>query len=205
VPSSCATAGAGWSRAVPEPSATGGEPGVFVHATADIEAGARIGAGTRVWRNAHVREGAAIGRGCTIGANVLIDTGVTIGDGSKIQNNVSVYAGVEIDDEVLVGPSAVFTNDRYPRATGDWELVPTRVRRGASIGGNATVVCGVEIGERAMVGAGAVVTRDVEPHELVAGNPARRLGWLCDCGHVVARTTGPRPSQWRCASCGRTG
>ena len=123
----------------------------------------------------------------------------------KIQNNVSVYAGVEIDDHVLVGPSAVFTNDRYPRATGDWELVPTRVRRGASIGGNATVVCGVEIGEGAMVGAGAVVTRDVEPHELVAGNPARRLGWVCVCGGVLVHTAGPHPSPWRCDRCGRSG
>lgn len=151
-----------------------------------------------------MREGAVIGSGCTIGANVLIDAGVVVGEGVKIQNNVSVYAGVALDDHVLVGPGAVFTNDRFPRATGDWELVTTRVRRGASIGGNATLVCGVEIGEGAMVGAGAVVTRDVDAHELVAGNPARRLGWVCGCGRVIARTTGPRPAHWHCPSCGRT-
>jgi acetyltransferase-like isoleucine patch superfamily enzyme len=136
---------------------------------------------------------------------VLIDAGVTVGEGVKIQNNVSVYAGVSIEDHVLVGPSAVFTNDRLPRATGDWELVTTRIRKGASIGGNATVVCGVEIGEGAMVGAGAVVTGDVEPYELVVGNPARRLGWVCACGGVLAHTDGPRRSPWRCDRCGRSG
>lgn len=145
-----------------------------------------------------------MGRDCTIGANVFIDAGVAVGHGVKIQNNVSVYAGVEIDDDVLVGPSAVFTNDRYPRATGDWKLIATHVHRGASIGGNATLVCGVQIGEYAMVAAGAVVTHDVEPYELVAGNPARRLGWICRCGGVIAHTAGPHPSPWRCERCGRS-
>lgn len=181
-----------------------GRPDVFVHETAEIERTVTIGGGTRVWRNAHLREGAVIGDGCTIGANVFVDAGVRIGDRVKIQNNVSVYAGVLIEDEVLVGPSAVFTNDRFPRATGDWEPVSTRVRRRASIGANATLVCGVEIGEGAMIGAGGVVTRDVEDQELVAGNPARRMGWVCTCGRVLAHTTGPHPSPWTCASCGRS-
>ena len=180
-----------------------GWPGVLVHETAEIESDVGIGTGTRVWRNAHIREGARIGDGCVIGANVFVDAGVRIGNRAKIQNNVSVYAGVTIEDEVLVGPSAVFTNDRFPRAVGDWRLVSTTVRRGASIGANATLVCGIEIGEGAMIGAGAVVTRDVEDRELVAGNPARRLGWVCTCGHVLIRTSGRSPAVWACDACGR--
>jgi acetyltransferase-like isoleucine patch superfamily enzyme len=133
---------------------------------------------------------------------VFVDAGVTIGDRVKIQNNVSIYQGVHLDDEVFVGPSAVFTNDRFPRAVApDWELVETHVRRGASIGANATLMCGIELGEWATVAAGAVVTRSVAPYELVAGNPARRLGWVCRCGRVLARTTdelGPMT----CAVCG---
>ena len=121
-----------------------------MHATAEIEPGVRLGAGTRVWRNAHLRAGARVGEGCTIGGNVFIDAGVSVGHRVKVQNNVSVYAGVRLEDEVFVGPSAVFTNDRFPRATGAWDLVPTNVRRGASIGANATVVCGVEVGEGAI-------------------------------------------------------
>jgi dTDP-4-amino-4,6-dideoxygalactose transaminase/acetyltransferase-like isoleucine patch superfamily enzyme len=169
-----------------------------------VEPGATIGDGTRVWRHAHVRAGAVVGKNCTLAARVYVDAGVRIGDRVKIQDNVSVYAGVEIEDDVLVGPAAVFTNDLHPRAAGDWELVGTRIRRGASIGANATIVCGVEMGEGALVAAGAVVTRDVEPYELVAGNPARRLGWVCPCGRTLAQTDGPHPSPWRCAHCGRS-
>jgi acetyltransferase-like isoleucine patch superfamily enzyme len=129
---------------------------------------------------------------------------VLIGDRVKIQNNVSVYRGVRLDDEVFVGPSAVFTNDRFPRATSDdWEVVETRVRQGASIGANATIICGVVIGPWAVVGAGSVVTRDVDPHELVVGNPARRLGWVCRCGRVLARTSAGIPPM-TCAACGST-
>jgi UDP-2-acetamido-3-amino-2,3-dideoxy-glucuronate N-acetyltransferase len=179
--------------------------GVPVHDTAEIEPNVTLGRETSVWRNAHVRQGATVAEGCTIGANVFIHAGVNIGHRVKVQDNVSVYAGVRIEDEVLVGPSAVFTDDRFPRATGSWDLVPTNVRRGASIGANATLVCGVEVGEGAMVGAGSVVTRDVEAYELAAGNPARRLGWVCACGHVLARTSGPHPSPWNCPACGRSG
>lgn len=177
--------------------------GPYVHDTAIVESHALVGAGTRVWHHAHVRERASIGRDCTIGKNAFVDAGVVIGDGVKIQNNVSVYDGVRIEDEVFVGPSAVFTNDRFPRATGEWERVETIVRRGASIGANATVVCGVEIGTYATAAAGAVVTRDLAPHELVAGNPARRLGWVCRCGRVLARTDGAFPPS-TCRHCGTT-
>lgn len=173
-----------------------------VHPTAEIEADVSIGPGTNVWRQVHIRAGAAVGMECTIGGGVFIDAGVRIGDRVKIQNNVSVYKGVEIGDEVFVGPSAVFTNDRFPRAVGEWQVVPTIVKRGASIGANATIVCGIEVGEAALVAAGAVVTRDVEPHELVGGNPARRLGWVCTCGAVIARTEGDFPVTWQCAKCG---
>lgn len=175
--------------------------GYFAHETAIVERGAAIGSGTRVWHHAHVREGARIGEECVLGKNVFVDTGATVGNRVKIQNNVSVYNGVTIEDGVFVGPSAVFTNDRFPRATAtEWEIVPTLVRQGASVGANATIVCGVEIGEWATIAAGAVVTRSVEDHELVAGNPARRIGWVCDCGQVVTRDA-DRPADLRCARC----
>jgi UDP-2-acetamido-3-amino-2,3-dideoxy-glucuronate N-acetyltransferase len=164
----------------------------FVHPTADVEAGATIGPGTRIWHLGHIRTGARIGAGCNLGRNVYIDAGVQVGDRTKIQNNVSVYAGVTLEDEVFVGPSAVFTNDRLPRAHNDgWVVTTTVVRRGASIGANATLVCGVEIGEHAMVAAGAVVTRDVRPYELVAGNPARHRGWVNRQGEIVSRDAQP--------------
>lgn len=165
---------------------------IFIHPTADVEDGAAIGHGTKVWHLVHVRSTARIGAGCVLGRNVYVDAGVRIGDLVKIQNNVSVYHGVTIEDEVFVGPAAVFTNDMRPRAQNpDWTVVPTLVRRGASIGANATIVCGVEIGEYAMVAAGAVVTRDVQAHQLVAGNPARHLGWVDRRGEVVSRETEP--------------
>jgi len=160
----------------------------FVHPSAEVEDGATVGAGTRIWHLCHVRTGARIGAGCTLGRNVYVDAGVAVGDRVKIQNNVSVYAGVTLEDEVFVGPSAVFTNDLRPRAQNpDWVVTPTLVRRGASIGANATIVCGVEIGEYAMVAAGSVVTRPVQPYQLVAGNPARHLGWVDERGEVVSR------------------
>jgi UDP-2-acetamido-3-amino-2,3-dideoxy-glucuronate N-acetyltransferase len=163
-------------------------PPAFVHPTAEVEEGAQIGSDTKIWHLAHVRSTARIGSGCTIGRNVYVDADVTIGDLVKVQNNVSVYVGVTLEDEVFVGPSAVFTNDLRPRAQKpNWTITPTVVRRGASIGANATIVCGTEIGEHAMVAAGSVVVRDVAPHQLVAGNPARHLGWVNRGGDVVSR------------------
>jgi predicted dehydrogenase/acetyltransferase-like isoleucine patch superfamily enzyme len=149
------------------------EEDYFRHETAIVEPGASIGSGTRVWAGAQVREGARIGQDCVLGKDVFIDTGVTIGDRVKVQNGVSVYRGVTIEDEVFVGPGVVFTNDKYPRVTGDWCPLPTIVRKGASLGANSTILPGVTIGEGAMVGAGAVVTRDVAAGETVMGNPAR--------------------------------
>ena len=171
------------------------------HDTALVEDGAEIGDGTRVWHHSHVRAGARIGSDVNLGKNVYIDSGVTIGDRVKVQNNVSVYHGVTIADDVFLGPSCVFTNDRYPRAVGAWEVTATTVRRGASVGANATIVCGVTLGEWCAVGAGAVVTHDVLPHQLVLGNPARPAGWVCECGRVVSRDAGTAPDEFNCNVC----
>jgi UDP-2-acetamido-3-amino-2,3-dideoxy-glucuronate N-acetyltransferase len=176
------------------------DPTAFVHPSAEIEDRAAIGSGSRVWRCVHVRTGAVVGQDVQLGANVFVDAGVRIGDRVKIQNNVSVYAGVELEEEAFVGPAAVFTNDVNPRATGDWVLAPTFVRRGASVGANATIVCGTELGEHCLVGAGAVVTKNVAPHQLVLGNPARPAGWVCRCGAVVSRAV-ERPADLDCHTC----
>jgi len=177
----------------------------FVHPTAVVEEGAIIGEGTRIWHFAHIRSGAKIGRNCNIGKDVYIDVGVEIGNNVKIQNCVSVYRGVKIEDDVFIGPHAVFTNDLYPRSFNtDWKVVPTLVKRGASIGANATIVCGVTIGEYAMVGAGSVVTRDVPPHGLVYGNPARLRGFVCVCGRRLEDIIEMNDSEviYRCKYCG---
>lgn len=172
----------------------------IVHDSAEIESGAQLGEGVRIWRRTHVRTGARIGAGTSLGANVFVDADVLIGERVKIQNNVSVYEGVDLEDEVFVGPSAVFTNDLNPRATGPWLLTRTPVRRGASVGANATIVCGNELGEHCLVAAGSVVTKPVLPHQLVLGNPARPAGWVCRCGEVVSRQA-QRPADLDCAAC----
>jgi acetyltransferase-like isoleucine patch superfamily enzyme len=160
----------------------------FAHPTAEVEPGAQIGPGTTLWRLVHVRSNAVVGADCNLGRNVYVDSDVVIGARVKIQNNVSVYKGVTIEDEVFVGPSAVFTNDLRPRAQSpDWQVTPTVIRHGASIGANATLVCGIEVGRYAMVAAGSVVTRDVAPYQLVAGNPARGIGWVDEAGNVASR------------------
>lgn len=175
--------------------------GYFVHDTAIVEAGALIGDGTKVWHHTHVRSGSVVGSRCVLGKNVFVDDGAVIGDRCKIQNNVSVYHGVTLADDVFVGPAATFTNDLVPRAfNAEWSVTATVVDRGASIGANATIVCGNRIGEYAMVAAGATVTRPVEAHELVAGTPARHLGWVCRCGAVIAREL-ERPALLQCEAC----
>ena len=156
----------------------------YVHPTAIVDEGAEVGDGSKVWHFVHVCSGAHVGARCVLGQNVFVASRVRIGDGVKIQNNVSVYEGVEIEDDVFLGPSCVFTNVNEPRAFVERksEYRPTRVGRGASIGANATIVCGHAIGEYAFVAAGAVVTRDVAPYSLVAGVPARRIGWVSRVG-----------------------
>jgi acetyltransferase-like isoleucine patch superfamily enzyme len=154
----------------------GAWPGVQIHRTAVVEAGAVIGAGTKIWHFAHVRADAVIGKDCIIGKDCYIDADAWIGNRVHLQNGVSVYRGVTLDDDVFVGPHAVFTNDLTPRSRGAWVCVPTLIKKGASIGANATILCGVTIGAWAMVGAGAVVTHTVLPGRLVYGNPARDEG-----------------------------
>ncbi len=182
-------------------TAEGGD--YFVHETARVDGGARIGQGTKVWHFSHVMSGAEIGERCSLGQNVFVARGAKIGNNVKIQNNVSVYEGVTLEDDVFCGPSMVFTNVKtprsaFPRNTSD-DYVATRVKRGASIGANATIVCGVTIGEWAFVAAGAVVTKDVPDHALVAGVPARVTGWVCECGLPL----GFEGATAVCGECGR--
>jgi len=173
----------------------------FIHESAYVDEGARVGAGTKIWHFCHVMGGAVIGDRCSLGQNCVVMNGVIIGNDVKIQNNVSVYEGVALEDGVFCGPSMVFTNVVNPRSevSRKDEYRRTLVRRGASIGANATIVCGVTLGEYCFVGAGAVVTRDVPAFALVVGVPAEQSGWMCECG-VKLPDTGP---DLRCGACGQ--
>lgn len=169
---------------------------VFIHSTAEVSEKAQIGKGCKIWNQAQIREGAVLGENCIVSKNVYIDENVLIGNRVKIQNNVNVYHGVTVEDDVFLGPSMTFTNDMYPRAfNSDWKITETFIKRGASIGANATIRCGITIGEYAVIGAGSVVVKDVMPHELVAGNPARRIGWVCKCGFKLN-------GEYKCLKCG---
>lgn len=177
--------------------------GYFVHESAYVDPGARIGDGTKIWHFCHVMADARIGENCSFGQNVFVGRGVRIGNRVKVQNNVSIYEGVFLEDEVFCGPSMVFTNVKnprsaYPRNTSADYWV-THVKRGATIGANATIVCGVTIGEWAFIAAGAVVTKDVLPYALMAGVPARRIGWMCECGEQLHFADGKAA----CESCGK--
>jgi len=156
----------------------------FVHSSAIVDDNVSIGDDTKVWHFSHILSGSKIGNNCNIGQNVVLGPDITIGNQCKIQNNVSVYKGVTIEDDVFCGPSMVFTNVYNPRAfiRRMDEIKPTLLKKGASIGANATIVCGTTIGSYAFVGAGAVVKKDVPDHAMVAGNPARQIGWICQCG-----------------------
>lgn len=161
----------------------------FVHESSYIDEGAKIGRDTKVWHFCHVMGKAEIGERCSIGQNVLVANNVKIGNNVKIQNNVSLYEGVILEDDVFCGPSMVFTNVKtprsaFPRNTSE-DYHRTIVKRGASIGANATIVCGVTIESWALIAAGAVVTRDVPAYALMAGVPARRIGWVCECGNTL--------------------
>jgi len=154
------------------------------HETAIVDAGARIGEGTRIWHWVHICGGAVIGRDCSLGQNVFVGNRVVIGNNVKIQNNVSIYDNVILDDDVFCGPSMVFTNVHNPRSAFPRrdQYRDTRVMRGATLGANCTIVCGITVGEHAFVGAGALVNRDVPDFALVVGVPARQIGWMSRFG-----------------------
>lgn len=158
------------------------------HDSAIVDEGATIGDGTKVWHFSHVCAGAIIGAECSLGQNVYVANQVRIGNNCRIQNNVSIYDGVTLEDDVFCGPSMVFTNVVNPRAAvpRKSEYQPTLVRRGATLGANCTLVCGVTVGEYAFVAAGAVATRDVKAYALVAGVPARQIGWMSEHGARLA-------------------
>ena len=172
----------------------------FVHESSYVDAGAVIGAGTKIWHFCHVMAGAVIGRRCTLGQNVVVMPGTRIGNDVKVQNNVSIYEGVTLEDEVFCGPSCVFTNVINPRShiPRKSEFQPTLVRRGATIGANATVLCGHTLGEYCFIAAGAVLTEDVPPYALMAGVPARQVGWACRCGVRLSLVGGAGT----CSGCG---
>ncbi len=159
----------------------------FLHESAYVDEGVEIGKGTKIWYFSHILKGSKIGRNCIIGQNVMIGPDVILGDRCKIQNNVSLYPGVTLEDEVFCGPSCVFTNVYNPRAFIErkHEFRPTLVKRGATVGANATIVCGATIGRYAMIGSGAVIKADVPDHAVMAGVPAKRIGWACQCGTTL--------------------
>lgn len=159
----------------------------YAHETAVIDEGCEIGEGTRIWHFSHIMPNCIIGRNCSIGQNVVISPEVKLGNRVKIQNNVSVYTGVICEDDVFLGPSAVFTNVINPRSAvvRKNEYKTTWVKKGATIGANATIVCGITIAEYAFVGAGAVVIKDVPAYALVVGNPSRQTGWMSEFGHKL--------------------
>ena len=160
---------------------------ISIHPTAVVDAGSKIGEGTKVWHFCHIMGDSSIGSNCNIGQNVVVSPGVVIGNNVKVQNNVSIYSGVTCEDDVFLGPSMVFTNVINPRSaiSRRGQYAKTTVRKGATIGANSTIICGHEIGEYAFIGAGAVVTKNVKPYALVVGNPAKQTGWMSEFGHKL--------------------
>ncbi len=177
-------------------------PDYFAHESSYIDDGAVIGRGTKIWHFCHILPGAVIGEYCNLGQNVVVMGGTRLGNNVKVQNNVSIYEGVTLEDDVFCGPSCVFTNVVNPRShvSRKSEYQPTVVRRGASIGANATIICGATLGEYSFIGAGAVVRGEVPAHALMVGVPARRVGWMCQCGVRLDL----RDAAAACAECGAT-
>jgi UDP-2-acetamido-3-amino-2,3-dideoxy-glucuronate N-acetyltransferase len=196
------------------------DPTARVHASAELEADVAVGPRSSVWNRAVLRNGARLGAECIVGRDAFIDEGVRLGDRVKVQNGALIYHGVTVGDGVFIGPGAILTNDRYPRAItasgelargDDWTLSPIELADGCSIGAGAVVVAGTRVGRFATVGAGAIVTRDVPDYALVAGNPARRIGWVCACGARLVDPSGvsanpdPEPgAPMVCLRCERT-
>jgi UDP-2-acetamido-3-amino-2,3-dideoxy-glucuronate N-acetyltransferase len=185
------------------------EDATRIHHSADVDDSAILGAGTSVWHIAQIREGAILGRSCIVGRGAYIGPGVVIGDNVKLQNYALVYEPAWLGDEVFIGPAAVLTNDPYPRSVGptgalkragDWDARGVVVHDGASIGARAVILPGIDIGRCALVAAGAVVTRDVPDFALVAGVPARRIGWVGPAGVPLVADGDTR---WRCPRTGQ--
>jgi UDP-2-acetamido-3-amino-2,3-dideoxy-glucuronate N-acetyltransferase len=174
----------------------------YIHTTAVVDEGAIIGDGTKVWHFSHIMSNAIIGSNCVLGQNVFIASTVVLGNNVKVQNNVSLYDGVVCQDDVFIGPSAVFTNVINPRSAvvRKEEYKSTLIKKGATIGANATIICGNNIGEYAFIGAGAVITKNVPPYALVTGNPAIQTGWMSEFGQklqfdVMGFATCPQSNQ----------
>ena len=163
----------------------GSETDIYIHPTAIVDEGCKIGEGSKIWHFCHLMAGAVIGKKCSLGQNVMVSPGVILGNNVKVQNNVSIYEGVVCQDDVFLGPSMVFTNVTNPRSAvvRRGQYSKTTVHKGASIGANATIVCGHDIGEFAFIGAGAVVTKNVKAYALLVGNPAKQIGWMSEYGH----------------------
>ena len=176
---------------------------ITIHPTAIVDEGAQLGAGSRVWHWAHICSGAKIGGGCSFGQNVFVGNDVVIGNNVKVQNNVSIYDAVTLEDDVFCGPSMVFTNVFNPRSgvVRKDEYRRTLVKRGSTIGANATIVCGVILGEYSFIAAGAVINKDVKPFALMAGVPAKQIGWMSKFGEKLNLPLGGNGQ----AICGNTG
>jgi len=173
----------------------------FAHESSYIDEPCQIGEGTKIWHFSHIMKNSTIGKNCNIGQNVVISPEVILGNNVKIQNNVSVYTGVICEDDVFLGPSCVFTNVINPRSFIERkdEYKKTTIKKGASIGANATIVCGYNIGRYAFIGAGAVVTKDVPDHALAVGNPAKIIGYVCECGNKLNNDK----DNYTCQSCNK--
>jgi len=178
----------------------------WAHKTAEVQKGAKIGKGTKIWNNSQVLKGAEIGENCVIGHNCFIGSRAKLGNGVKLESNIDVWDLVTLEDFVFVGPSAVFTNDKCPRAKypkkeypqyGKW--LPTLVKEGATLGANSTILCGINIGKWAVVGAGAIVTEDIPDYAIAVGVPAKIIGFMCECGNKL----GFKKDKATCKICGR--
>ncbi len=181
---------------------------VRIHPTAEVSASAEIGEGTSIWNQCHVRENVTIGQNCILGKDVYVDFGVQIGDNVKIQNGALLYHGVTIESGVFVGPGAIFTNDKQPRAINpdgslkadaDWQVGSVTIAYGASIGAGAIILPDITVGRFALIGAGAVVTKNVPNYALVLGNPARQIGYVCKCAAKLIRQDN---DSYTCPVCG---
>ena len=181
----------------------------FIHPLAEVDRGASIGAGTRIWQYTIIKKGSTIGENCNIGSHCYVEWDAQIGDNVTIKNGVSVWEGVRLEDGVFIGPNAIFTNDIYPRSPRLPEararyrdpsevIMKTHVRYGASIGAGAMILAGITIGRFAFVGLGAVALQSIPDHALVTGTPARKVGWMCECGLPISE------KRLTCAGCGRT-